>query len=246
MDECELKPYSDPRSKGEQVATMFNTIAPRYDLLNHILSAGIDRLWRHKAIDCLKRHSRLPLALILDVATGTGDLALCACQRIPAARVLAVDFAEDMMRIAQKKATQAHLNQRIDFRKEDCTHLSLPDDSVDAVTSAFALRNFQPLGQCLSEMQRVLKPQGSLIAIDLCAPRRAPMKQVFYAYQRWLMPLAGRLVAHNPIAYAYLPASMKAVPQGEDMSRLFRQAGFHDVQHRYFPSSMCIMYTARK
>lgn len=240
------KPYADTRSKGEQVRTMFNRIAHSYDLLNHTLSAGVDSLWRRTAINTLERHTRIPIHHLLDVATGTGDLALRACRRLPETRVLAIDIADAMLDIARKKADKAKLHQRIDFRNEDCTALTLPDACMDAVASAFALRNFQDIPTCLGQMRRVLKPQGSLVLIDLCAPRHTPMRQVFQAYKRWLMPLAGRLIAHDRQAYAYLPASMEAVPQGEDMDRLLLQAGFRDVRHRYLTSGMCVMYTATK
>lgn len=240
------KPYADARSKGEQVRTMFNRIAHSYDLLNHTLSAGVDRLWRRAAVDTLERHARRPIHHLLDVATGTGDLALSACRRLPECRVLAIDIADAMLDVARRKTRKAHLQQRIDFRNEDCAALPLPDASIDAVASAFALRNFHDLPACLGQMQRVLKPRGTLVLIDLCAPRHAPMRHVFHAYKRWLMPLAGRLIAHDRQAYAYLPASMEAVPQGEDMDRLLRQAGFHDVRHRYLTTGMCVMYTATK
>ena len=230
---------------------MFDDIAPTYDALNHVLSLGIDRLWRRRAIRQLqrllqeRRIERGTGCRVLDVATGTGDLAIEAHRRL-GAHILGIDISDGMLALARQKVERAGLSEAITLRHEDCTSLSLPSESIDAVISAFALRNFAQLVPCLSQMARVLKPGAPAVVIDLCAPRHFPMKQLFHCYQHVLMPLCGRLIAHDKSAYTYLPASMQAVAQGEDMAALFRQAGFTEVQYTYLFSGMCVMYTSLK
>lgn len=250
----QLKPYAnDSREKGEQVETMFNHIAHSYDTLNHTLSLSIDRLWRRAGIRQLQRllpqTSDAPLR-ILDVATGTGDFALLAHRQLTRqgfdCRILGIDISDGMMDIARRKVEQAGLSEVITFSHENCEALTLPESSTDAIVSAFALRNFQHLQPCLREMVRVLRPGAPVVLIDLCAPRRFPMKQLFAFYEHALMPLAGRLVAGDKTAYAYLPASMHAVLQGQDMADQLRQAGFADIHFRRLLSGMCLMYWARK
>lgn len=230
---------------------MFDGIAPTYDALNHVLSLGIDRLWRRRAIRQLQgllQERRIEMdtgCRVLDVATGTGDLAIEAHRRI-GAHILGIDISDGMLALARRKVERAGLSEAITLRHEDCATLSLPSESIDAVISAFALRNFAQLLPCLRQMARVLKPGAPAVVIDLCAPRHFPMKQLFHCYQHILMPLCGRLIAHDRSAYTYLPSSMQAVAQGEDMATLFRQAGFTQVQHTYLFSGMCVMYTGLK
>ena len=179
------------------------------------------------------------------MATGTGDLAIEAHRRL-GAHILGIDISDGMLALARQKVERAGLSEAITLRHEDCTTLSLPSESIDAVISAFALRNFAQLVPCLSQMARVLKPGAPAVVIDLCAPRHFPMKQLFHCYQHILMPLCGRLIAHDKSAYTYLPSSMQSVAQGEDMAALFRQAGFTEVQYTYLFSGMCVMYTGLK
>lgn len=238
----EIKPYSEEGSKREQVEQMFDNIAHSYDTLNHTLSLGIDKLWRRRAIGAVPTSA----SLILDVATGTGDLALLASRKIPSARIIGADISQEMMDIGQKKVAASGLSDRIAFQYEDCAALSFPDDTFDAVVSAFALRNFADLSRCLSEMHRVLKPGGTLSIIDLCTPSGFPMKQLFSLYKHLIMPTMGRLISHDDLAYTYLPATMDAIPQAEDMTAIIRQAGFAAPRYKRLPFGMCIHYTATK
>ena len=249
--------HQGKHTSGSGIAGMFDGIAPTYDALNHVLSLGIDRLWRRRAIRQLQGllhvqpeavrtlHSSLLTLHFLDVATGTGDLAIEAHRRL-GAHILGIDISDGMLALARQKVERAGLSEVITLRHEDCATLSLPSESIDAVISAFALRNFAQLLPCLSQMARVLKPGAPAVVIDLCAPRHFPMKQLFHCYQHILMPLCGRLIAHDKSAYTYLPSSMQAVAQGEDMAALFRQAGFTEVQYTYLFSGMCVMYTGLK
>ena len=242
----QLKPYADDaREKGEQVETMFNTIAPTYDTLNHLLSLSIDRLWRRTAARQLQRLCASPPGQVLDVGTGTGDLAI-GIHRRTGAHVLGIDISDDMMERGRRKVARAGLSDAITFAHENCEALSLPDDSMDGVASAFALRNFQHLLPCLREMERVLRPGAPVVLIDLCAPRHFPMKQLFALYEHVLIPLAGKLAAGDKRAYTYLPASMRAVLQGADMAAQLQQAGFADVRFRRLLCGMCLMYWAKK
>ena len=163
-----IKPYSDSTSKSEQVEQMFDNIAPTYDALNHILSLGIDRLWRKKAMNYLKKQGGA--RRILDVATGTGDFAILACKKIHPERIVGIDISEKMLEIGKQKVQKSGMSEVIKFQKEDCASLSFEDNSFDCVISSFALRNFADLDQSLLEMHRVLNPGGRIIVIDLCKP----------------------------------------------------------------------------
>jgi len=241
-----IKPYGQQGSKHEQVEAMFDNIAPTYDMLNHTLSLGIDRLWRRSAIKRIKKLSSLTAnrstLTILDVATGTGDFAILAAQKLNADRVVGIDISEEMMRLGRQKAGKEGLTEHIRFVREDCEHLSFADGQFDVVMSAFALRNFEHLGACLREMHRVLRPEGCVVIIDLCAPRRFPMRQVFWLYQHTFMPILGKLLSNDRQAYTYLPQTMDAVAQGEEMAARFREAGFQEVGYEYLAFGMCCMY----
>ena len=227
----------------EQVETMFNHIAPTYDRLNHTLSRGIDRRWRREAIDALK-----PFApqTILDIATGTGDFAILAAQRLDPDRIIGVDISEGMMDVGREKVKAAGLDHVIYFMKDDSTALSFDRDTFDAVTVAYGARNFADLAAGLSEMCRVLKPGGHLMLVELTTPPRFPMKQLFWIYSRVIMSVIGRLVSHDDSAYTYLPRSMEAFPQAERLVPLLRHCGFSDVRFKRFTFGLSTMYLATK
>ena len=232
---------------------MFDHIAPTYDRLNHMLSLGIDRRWRRKAVDALgKRLSPPPHGgdreglLLLDIATGTGDFAMLLAERIKPQRIIGADISEGMMAVGREKVTKAGLQDVISFRREDCMKLSFPDETFDAVTSAYGVRNFHDLDAGLREMQRVLRPGGHLLIVELAPPPRFPMKQLFWLYAHVVMPIIGRIISHDDSAYTYLPASMEAFPQAEQMEGILRKAGFKDVQWQRFTFGISTMYLAEK
>ena len=237
-----VKPYGQEGKKVEQVERMFDHIAPAYDRLNHLMSLGIDRSWRRTALKWLRPHRP---ALVLDVATGTGDFAIQACRMLPSASLTGVDLSEGMMQVGRRKVEQAGLAARIDFQREDCEALTFSDASFDAVTVAFGIRNFEHLDRGLREMCRVLRPGGHLVILELSTPDRPPMKQLYRIYSR-LIPLMGRLVSHDSSAYTYLPQSIRAFPQGEVMSESIRRAGFSDVRFRRLTFGVCTLYMATK
>lgn len=236
-----IKPYGEEGEKGRQVEHMFDRIAHSYDLLNHCLSLGIDKRWRRAAINSLRPYAPKKM---LDVATGTGDFALLAARMLGPESLLGVDISEGMLEVGRKKILQAGLADVVSFRREDCMALSLPDGEYDALTVAYGIRNFQDLDRGLSEMYRVLRPGGRLVIIELTAPRRFPMRQLFWLYSHVLMPLVGRLVSRDSKAYSYLPATMEAFPQGEVMREILQKAGFREVEFRRFTFGLSTLYTA--
>lgn len=237
-----VTPYGEG-SKQEQIRRMFDKIAPSYDRLNHALSLGIDRRWRRTAVDALGIHQPQQ---ILDIATGTGDFALLLAKRIKPQHIIGADISEGMMAIGREKVKEEGLQNVISFQYEDCMQLSFPDGSFDAVTSSYGVRNFQNLDKGLQEMQRVLRPGGQLLIVELTPPPSFPMKQLFWLYAHVVMPLLGRLISHDDSAYTYLPASMEAFPQPEQMEGILRKAGFTEVQWRRFTFGISTMYLATK
>ena len=238
-----IKPYNKEERKGTQVERMFDNLAPTYDKMNHTLSLGIDRLWRNRAIDTLKPFQ--PKA-ILDIATGTGDFAILAAERLKPQFVIGADISHEMMEIAAHKVNQHQLERIVSFKKEDCMHLSFEDDSFDAVTVAYGARNFESLEQGLTEIKRVLKPGGHLLMLELAAPKDAPMKQLFWIYSHMVIPVVGWMFSRDVKAYKYLTNSVHAFPQGEVMERVLCQIGFGRIQWRRFTFGISTMYLAEK
>ncbi len=238
-----IKPYRGNRHKREQVEEMFDRIAHSYDVLNHSLSLGIDRGWRRKSIDALR-----PFAprTMLDVATGTGDFAILAAERLKPQSLIGADISEGMMEVGRRKVAKRGLSDVVSFRREDCVALTFADSTFDAVTAAYGVRNFERLDDSLREMCRVLKPGGHLLIVELSTPPRAPMKQLFALYSRVVMPVIGRLISHDDSAYTYLPASMEAFPQAEVMQEILKRAGFSEVKFHRFTFGICTMFLATK
>ena len=239
----DIKPYSADGAKGQQVEQMFDNIAHSYDRLNHVLSLGTDRGWRRKTIKALLPYN--PKS-VLDIATGTGDFALLAAKILQPHSIVGADISEGMMQIAKQKVQAAGLADIITFRKEDCMALSFADNTFDAVTVAYGVRNYANLNRGLREMLRVLKPGGHAAILELAAPRRFPMKQLFWLYSHAWMPMVGKLVSKDKRAYSYLPQTMEAVPQGDKMKAIMESVGFADVSFKAFTCGLSTMYIAGK
>ena len=237
-----INPYGSG-SKAAQVEQMFNQIAPTYDVLNHRLSWNIDRTWRRKAIATLAPYR--PQSL-LDIATGTGDFAIMAARMLNPQRVVGADISEGMLAVGRQKVKQEGLEEMISFSKEDCLQLSYGDNSFDAVTAAFGIRNFADLERGLREMWRVLRPGGHLSIVELTTPPRFPMKQLFKVYSHTLLPLYGRLLSKDKSAYSYLTKTIEAFPQGEQMMTILGRAGFNETAFRRLTFGICTIYTATK
>lgn len=237
-----IKPYNSGE-KGKQVEEMFNNIASTYDTLNHRLSWDIDKGWRKKAIAQLQPFSPRH---ILDIATGTGDFAILAARMLTPEKLIGADISEGMMDIGRQKVKRARLEQIISFEKEDCLQLSYPENSFDAVTAAFGIRNFPDLDRGLKEIFRVLKPDGHLSIVELTSPVTFPMKQLFKVYSHTVLPIYGRLVSRDDSAYHYLTATIEAFPQGEQMVGILKKAGFSEARFERLTFGICTMYLATK
>lgn len=239
----DIKPYSDEGRKVEQVEHMFDNIAGAYDKLNRILSLGIDKSWRHRAINRLK-----PFAprQILDVATGTGDFAMLACRKLKPEQITATDISEGMMDVGRAKVQKAGLSDRISFSREDSASFSFANESFDAITVAFGIRNFENLDKSLAEMCRVLKTGGCLVILELTTPERFPMKQLFGIYAKAVIPALGRLFSKDKKAYKYLPQTIHVFPQGEAMKGILSRSGFSKVEFKRLTMGICTLYVAMK
>lgn len=238
-----IKPYHEDGRKGEQVEQMFDSIAHSYDTLNHRLSWNIDKRWRKVAINQLKPYKP---QIMLDIATGTGDFAIMAAKILQPKKMLCTDFSTEMMNIGKQKVKQLQMDHFISFAKEDCMNLSLPDNQFDAVTTAFAIRNFENLEKGLKEMCRVLKKGGHACILELSTPKQPIMRALFRFYSHTVLPIYGKLISKDPSAYAYLTATIDAFPQGEEIVRLFEQAGFSKATFKRLTFGICTMYFATK
>ena len=237
-----INPYSTG-DKVAQVEQMFDNIAPTYDTLNHRLSWNIDRYWRKKALRHLLPYHPQHL---LDVATGTGDFAIQAVETLKDVNVKAIDISEGMMEIGRKKVEEERLSQNISFEKQDCTCLTYTDQSFDAVTAAFGIRNFADLDKGLSEMCRVLKKGGHLCILELTKPVSFPMRQLFHIYAHTVLPIYGRIISKDRAAYSYLTKTIEAFPQGELMVGILKKAGFSEASFKRLTFGVCTLYIAIK
>lgn len=238
-----INPYGKQGEKGQLVETMFDNIAPTYDTLNHRLSWDIDKGWRKKAIKLLEPYH--PKS-ILDIATGTGDFAILAAQKLTPDKLIGADISEGMMEIGRQKVKRLGLDDVVSFQKEDCMAMSFADETFDAVTAAFGIRNFQNLDQGLQEMCRVLKRGGHLSIAELTTPVSSPMRQLFCVYSHTFLPLYGKLISKDQSAYSYLTATIEAFPQGEKMMEILREAGFSKVSFKRLTFGICTIYFAEK
>lgn len=238
-----IKPYHKEGDKTQQVEQMFDNIAHSYDKLNHRLSWNIDKGWRKKAIRQL-----LPYRpkVMLDIATGTGDFAILAAGMLRPVTLIGADISEKMMEIGKQKVEKEKLDSVISFKKEDCMNLSFADDTFDAITAAFGIRNFSDLNKGLGEMCRVLKKGGHLSIVELTSPVSFPMKQLFSIYSHTFLPLYGRMISKDRSAYDYLTATIEAFPQGEQMIEILKTAGFSKAQFKRLTFGICTMYFAEK
>ena len=230
-----INPYEPGAEKTQQVEQMFDRIAPTYDKLNHRLSWDIDRGWRKKAIRQL-----------MPYRPQTGDFAILAARMLQPQRLVGADISEGMMEIGRQKVKAEGLEGIITFEKEDSAALSYPDDTFDAVTAAFGIRNFADLDKGLSEMCRVVKPGGHLSIAELTTPVAFPMKQLFHIYSHTVLPVYGRLVSKDTSAYSYLTKTIEAFPQGERMVEILRKAGFSEASFRRLTFGICTIYFATK
>lgn len=230
-------------SKKEQVAGMFDGIASRYDLLNHLLSLGIDKGWRRKAI---REVMAAQPKNILDVATGTGDLAIAAAHKIPDAKITGVDISVGMLDVGRRKIADQKLAGSISMQEADSEALPFCDASFDVVMCAYGVRNFEHLEAGLREMQRVLRPGGKLVVLEFSKPRSFPMAQLYSFYFKAILPLIGRMVSKHSKAYTYLPQSVAAFPEGAAFCDILRRCGYQSPKARPLSFGITTLYTAVK
>ncbi len=216
-------PYKGKNSsKKEQVAEMFDNISHRYDFLNHFLSLGIDKLWRKKAVKLLKNDSPKK---ILDVATGTGDFAL-ECLSLSPEKIVGIDISKGMLAKGREKIKKKHQEEIIEFIYGDSEDLPFEAESFDAITVAFGVRNFENLELGLSEMKRVLKSGGKAVILEFSKPKAFPIKQLYNIYFEKILPGIGKKVSKDSSAYTYLPASVKAFPEGKEFEQILEKVGY--------------------
>lgn len=239
-----INPYTgDSRHKTQQVEAMFDSIAPAYDFMNSAMSLGLHRRWLRKAIKAVQADAP---AEILDVATGTADVAIALARHLPLAGITGIDLSEGMLEVGRRKVAKAGLTDRITLRQADCLHLPFDDNSFDAVTVAYGVRNFEHLLDGYREMARVLRKGGRLVVIELSTPTSPIVKPFYKFYTRCIIPIAGRIVSKDVRAYSYLPESIAAVAQGSAMTALMSQAGLTATTHRPLTLGVCTLYTAVK
>lgn len=238
-----VKPYNQG-SKKQEVEAMFDNIAHKYDFLNHFFSLGIDILWRKRAIRMIKKYN--PKS-ILDVATGTGDFALLTAKHYKEVdAITGIDISEGMLEVGRKKIRERELQDKIVFKKADSENLPFQEQSFDAVTVAFGVRNFENLEQGLSEMYRVTRDGGVVAIIEFSKPKRFPIKQLFGFYFKYIMPTVGNWLSKDSRAYTYLPESVQAFPEGEAFKAILSKVGFSKVDIISLSGGIASIYFARK
>lgn len=237
-----IKPYdSTKNNKRQQIQNMFNNIAKSYDILNLIISLGIDKYWRKKTIKALHNEPKT----LLDIATGTADLAIVAA-KYTKAKITAIDISEEMLNIGQQKIKYKKLNDRINLTHADCEYLPFNNEMFEAATIGFGVRNFQNIQRGLQEINRVLKKDGSLVILEPSKPRMYILRKLHNLYLKYFLPLMGRLIAKDVQAYTYLTNSIEAFPTREDFCEEIRKAGFKSPEYISLTFGVAAIYTAIK
>lgn len=234
-----VNPYDDSRAKTEQVEAMFDSIAPAYDFMNRAMTFGLDRLWLRSLVGAIANSGAHD---IIDMATGTGDVALALAHRMPAAHITGLDLSDGMLAKARAKVQ----GENIAFRQADCLHTGLPDNSTDAISIAYGVRNYADIAAGYREMVRLLRPGGMVAVLELSTPASAITRPFYNIYTRYLIPAMGRMVSGDSRAYTYLPESIAAAPQRADMTDIMEAAGLADATYRPLFPGVCTLYTAKK
>lgn len=242
--EKKITPYKDSNlNKKEQVEQMFNTISKNYDGLNRVISLGTDLKWRKKVLQLIQK--KQPQS-ILDIATGTGDLALKFVEKTSCNKIVGLDISEGMLNVARQKKTALNAGERLTFIKGDSEALPFKDNSFEAISVSFGIRNFENLEIGLSEIYRVLAPQGLFIILETSVPTRFPWKQGYHFYSKEILPIIGKLFSKDKVAYNYLSESASNFPFGEPLNNILRKIGFIEVLHKPQTLGVATIYTATK
>jgi len=239
-----IVPFKDSdKSKKQQVAEMFNKIAFRYDFMNRFLSVGIDQYWRKTAI---KQLMDVKPRYILDVATGTGDLAIMTAKLIAPEKIIGIDISEGMLELGRKKVEKEMLNDKIALQVGDSEAINFPDNTFDAITIAFGIRNFEDLDKGLAEMKRVLKPGGKLVILEFSKPKQPIFSGLYNVYMKVFAPGVASWVSKNKEAYSYLHSSVKAFPEGETFLHILQKHGYSSTTLKRLSLGICTIYCGRK
>lgn len=236
-----VTPYNSNERKKEQVANMFNNVAGTYDFLNHFFSLGIDKLWRKKLVNLISKEQPIKL---LDVATGTGDLAI-AESVIPNIQITGIDISEGMLEVGKAKVKQKQINN-IQLQLGDSENIEFATDSFDAVSVAFGVRNFENLEKGLLEMQRVLKPGKKLFVLEFSKPSNFIFRSIYYLYFFYILPFVGRIVSKDSSAYSYLPESVKNFPSGKEFVEVLQKCNFKGIECKTLFFGISSIYIATK
>jgi demethylmenaquinone methyltransferase/2-methoxy-6-polyprenyl-1,4-benzoquinol methylase len=239
----EVKPYQQEAEKKQQVSKMFNNISKNYDFLNHFLSMGIDRKWRKKAVAELKD---IQPKIVLDVATGTGDLALEVQRQFQPEKIIGIDIAVKMLEIGRTKIDKKGLTEIITLEEGDSEKLPFEDNTFDAVVVAFGVRNFANVENGLREMIRVLRPGGKCVILEFSKPKVFPIKQLYNFYFKRILPGIGRMTSKDKKAYAYLYESVQAFPEGKDFEQLLNNIGLKQTKCTPLTMGICSIYSGLK
>lgn len=238
-----MKPYNSHQTKKEEVQTMFDNIAPTYDKLNHIFSLSIDKVWRRRVVRLVRRMKPLR---ILDLATGTGDLAIKMAKRIPKARIMGVDLSENMLAVAAEKVRRQGLDDHIALYQGDAENLDLADGVVDVVTVAFGVRNFGNIEQGLQEIWRALRPGGHIVVLEFSTPRNLLVRKLYQFYSNHVMKPVGGLVSRDRKAYNYLPDSIVEFDTPEEFIAKLERTGFEKCRRRSQSLGIAQIYIGQK
>lgn len=234
-----VKPYGKADStKKEEVAEMFDNISKRYDFLNHFLSLGIDRIWRKKAIRLL---SKSQPKIILDIATGTGDFAIAAL-RLKPTRIVGLDLSAGMLEVGKQKMKKKKIDHIIEMIQGDSENLPFESNYFDAFTVGFGVRNFENLEKGLGEMLRVLKPNATGVILEFSKPKKFPVKQYFKFHSKYIIPKVGSAISKDKSAYAYLPESVAAFPEGQEFIDIMKKVGYRNVESKLVSGGIATIY----
>lgn len=239
----QVKPYNSSMGKKDEVEQMFDNISHRYDFLNRLLSAGIDVQWRNKVV---KMVTDTNPKTILDVATGTGDLAIALAKKNPQAKITGFDLSAGMLEHGRKKIANKSLSEQIEMIQGDAENMPFEDDTFDAITVAFGVRNFETLEKGLKEIHRVLKPGGIFVILEFSQPEKFPMKQLYNFYFKNILPVIGKTFSKDHRAYTYLPESVQAFPYGEKLNHILKSINFIAPKDKKLTFGIASIYKSLK
>ena len=238
-----VKPYKESDlGKKEQIAKMFDNVSTKYDFLNHFLSMGIDIQWRKKVVKIIKKSGA---SKILDIATGTGDLAI-AMSKINPEKIIGLDLSAGMLKVGIEKVKENKLEHLIEMIQGDSENLPFEDNTFDAITVSFGVRNFENLNKGLSEIHRVLKPGGTFVILEFSQPQSFPMKQLYGFYSKYILPTLGKMISDDSSAYTYLPESVEAFPYGNELLSILKKVGFVSESARELTFGISTIYQSSK